>query len=187
MECAVKIESERLWLRSFVQEDLGAYHRLLSDEAALVCAPELLSRGEAETRRRLMEAILDAGHPATGRKRLFLAVERKADGAFLGTAGYTTREEAPVGKVVRAGWFLLPEHHGQGYATEAARALMGFAFEADGVYRIEARCLAENAASERVMQKCGMVQEGFFPRCTWRDGAMRDRVAYRLLREEYGA
>ena len=55
----------------------------------------------------------------------------------------------------------------------------------DCVYRIVAGCRAENHASERIMQKCGMVKEAEFKCHTWRDGQMKDRVEYRLLKKEY--
>jgi len=87
--------------------------------------------------------------------------------------------------VVGAGYALLPEHRGQGYATEAFQVLIRFAFEEDAVYRMVAGCRAENRASERVMQKCGMVKEAEFKCHTWHDGQMKDRVEYRLLKDEF--
>ena len=94
-------------------------------------------------------------------------------------------QTTPVGKIVGAGYAILPEHRGQGYATEAFHALIRFAFEENDVYRFVAGCRAENKASERMMQKCGMVKEAEFKCHTWHDGQMKDRVEYRLLKEEY--
>lgn len=56
--------------------------------------------------------------------------------------------------------FMYCRFWGKGYATEAMREALRFAFFGNGVYRIEAGCLKENIASERVMQKCGLIKEG---------------------------
>ena len=65
--------------------------------------------------------------------------------------------------------------------------MLDFAFQKDGVYRMNTGCLAENRGSERIMQKCGMIQEACRPDWEWHDGKMKSRVEYRLLREEYEA
>lgn len=54
------------------------------------------------------------------------------------------------------GWILHPSHHGNGYTTEAAAAVMDFARNTIGVHAFIAHCDTENVASERVMQKLGM-------------------------------
>jgi ribosomal-protein-alanine N-acetyltransferase len=73
---------------------------------------------------------------------------------------------------------------GNGYATEALNEIIRFAFEKDGVFRIETGCYSENKASERVMQKCGLIKEAEYKQCVWHDGKMKDRVSYRLLKTE---
>jgi len=77
-------------------------------------------------------------------------------------------KNTPVGKVVDAGYAVVPEFRGKGYTTEALRAVMRFAFEENGVYRISAGCRAENHVSERIMQNCGMIKEAEFKWHTWR-------------------
>ena len=94
-------------------------------------------------------------------------------------------ETTPLGELVELGYFILPEYYGQGYMTEAVNEIIRFAFEENEVYRIKTSCLKENRASERVMQKCGLVKEAEYMSCTWHDGRMKDRVAYRLLRDEW--
>ena len=74
---------------------------------------------------------------------------------------------------------------GYGYTTEVFQALISFAFEEDGVYRLVVGCRTENRASEGVMQKYGMIKEAEFKCHTWHDEQMKDRVEYRLLKEEY--
>lgn len=66
---------------------------------------------------------------------------------------------------------------GRGYASEALAAVLAYLFGQAGFHRVQAKCAAENAASERVMQKAGMRREGvlqeFFLR---KDGSGWDDV-----------
>lgn len=179
----VSIPSDRLVLRTYMQEDIEAHHRLLSDADNLYYLQDIVTAGVEESKKNLMQGILWAGQ--SPREKLFLAAVRREDGAYLGSAGYTTAAFTPEGKVVDAGWFFLPEHHHQGYATEALWALMRYAFTQDGVVRIGAACYADNSPSERVMQRCGMIKEGHFVKAAWHDGRLKDRLAYRLLRDEW--
>ena len=61
---------------------------------------------------------------------------------------------------VEIGYSILPAFQGRGYATEAAQALIEWGRAQPGVRRIVANCLADNAASIRVLQKAGMRQSG---------------------------
>jgi ribosomal-protein-alanine N-acetyltransferase len=122
---------------------------------------------------------------SVNREKYFLAIEHGYTGKFVGSIGYTVTKTTPLGKFVGAGYFILPEYQGQGFMTEALGEVIRFAFEDDGVFRISTGCLVENRASERVMQKCGLIKEAEFKSFTWHDGRMKDRVEYRLLREEW--
>jgi RimJ/RimL family protein N-acetyltransferase len=65
-------------------------------------------------------------------------------------------------------WALAPAHRGQGYATEAARALIEHAFDAFGLARILATTERGNAASQAVMRRLGMrVEENPLPQPEW--------------------
>jgi len=87
--------------------------------------------------------------------------------------------------LVEVGYFILPEFHGKGYITEALKEVIKFAFEDNGVYRISTGCLSENRASEKVMQKCGLIKEAEYKSYIRHDGQMKDRVEYRLLLDEW--
>jgi len=83
------------------------------------------------------------------------------------------------------GWALAGDHQGRGYATEAARALLDYAFDALGCHRVIATCQPENVASWRVMEKLGMRREAHFVRGLQQaNGAWWDEYFYALLAEE---
>lgn len=58
------------------------------------------------------------------------------------------------------GYVLARKHWGQGYASDAAAAVLGFAREELGLDRVEATCRPGNVASQRVLRRIGMQQEG---------------------------
>ena len=178
----VLLQTERLIIRDPQVEDAEGHHRVLSDELTLYYWLSSSSSSE-QNRNDLDNAIAEANN--AHRVKYFFSIESRKTNQYIGTVGYTVVQTTPVGKIVGAGYAILPEYRGQGYATEAFNALIRFAFEENDVFRLIAGCRVENKASERVMQKCGMVKEAEFKCHTWHDGQMKDRVEYRLLKNEY--
>ena len=79
------------------------------------------------------------------------------------------------------GYSLLPVYEGYGYATEAAQALINWAFQHPAVNRVSAETLPELASSIRVMEKCGMRHVG-----AGKPEAARATLRYEISREDYG-
>ncbi|WP_236911863.1 GNAT family N-acetyltransferase [Clostridium sp. Cult1] len=63
--------------------------------------------------------------------------------------------------------------------------IIRFAFEDNYVFRISTGCIKDNLGSKKVMQKCGMIKEAELKMIEWYDGRMKDRVLYRLLKNEW--
>ncbi len=80
-------------------------------------------------------------------------------------------------------WVGLPFWN-RGYATEAARAIIAFGFEALGLNRIHASHLARNPASGRVMMKAGMRFEGTLRQHVLKWGRAEDLSEYAILRSD---
>jgi ribosomal-protein-alanine N-acetyltransferase len=145
--------------------------------------PDIKTGSIEESKENLMQAINDSRQE--NRKYYFLRIKDKLTGEHIGEAGYTVTKLTPFGKSVDLGYFIRKKHWNKGYTTEAVKRIMQFAFEADNVYRIATGCLVENQASERVMQKCGMIKEGELKDYTLHEGKLKDRVIYRLLKTEW--
>ena len=82
-------------------------------------------------------------------------ISRQTDASLLGTI-----EARPDGHRVELGYVLRRDAWGVGYATEAVRAVMAWAFSQRAVHRVWAVCDVENRASARVLEKAGMSREG---------------------------
>jgi len=106
----------------------------------------------------------------------------KASGAFVGTCGM---EAAPEHARAELGYVLSREHWGRGLMPEAVRRVIRYCFERMDLNRVEARCIAENTASSRVMEKAGMSYEGTLRGREYIKGSYKDMKIYSSLRREY--
>ncbi|OJW09447.1 MAG: GNAT family N-acetyltransferase [Planctomycetales bacterium 71-10] len=146
------LETERLILRQFREDDLDAYAEMVRDpEVMRYLGSGPMNRAEAW---RNMAMIL--GH---WRLRGFgmWAVEEKGGGAMIGRVGCWRPEGWPG---LEIGWALRREFWGKGYATEAARASMDAAFGRLGERHVISMIHGENRASIRVAGRLGMRLEG---------------------------
>jgi RimJ/RimL family protein N-acetyltransferase len=154
------IETPRLTLRPWREADRAPFAALNSDAETMRHFPATLSRAESDA---LVDA-LTARIAENGGWGL-MAMERRADGAFLGMTGLNRpRFTAPFTPCLELGWRLLREHEGHGYVTEAARACLDFAFTKLGEPRVHAFTVPANTRSRAVMERLGMtrVQDGDF-------------------------
>ena len=83
------------------------------------------------------------------------------------------------------GYELDSRYWHQGYATEAAQALLRFGFEELRLHRIWAHCVAENTGSAHVLEKIGMRREGWFRENEWMKTRWWDTFQYAILDHEW--
>ena len=177
------LETERLILRDYREEDFAAYYRLKANPKTMYYLQDLILHSPEEAEESFREVLED--QQRENRQFYFLHMELKETHAQVGSIGYTVTERTPVGKLVHLGYFSYPQYWGKGYTSEALARVLSFAFNEDNVYRVTTGCLAENRGSERVMQKNGMIKEAEHVAYTWHDGQLKTRLEYRLLAPEY--
>ena len=84
------------------------------------------------------------------------------------------------------GWVIYPDYQRRGYASEAARAVLDYAFEVRDAHRVIATCQPDNVASYRVMETIGMRREAHFRQCIHRGGdEWWDEYFYAILASEW--
>jgi RimJ/RimL family protein N-acetyltransferase len=117
------------------------------------------------------------------RTKFQLAVTLPHTGQLIGLCGirkrYPQAHEAEVGYEIDPGWW------GRGYATEAALAMVNFAFANLGIHRVWASCISENGASVRVLEKTGLLCEGRLRENRWMKGRWWDSLIYAILEPEW--
>ncbi len=148
-----RIETQRLQLRPWTARDLAPFAALNADPEVRAFFPGTLDRAESDAIvTRMMDCWRRDGFS-------FAAIERRADGAFLGMCGLSRLRFDPpmaLNGTVEIGWRLARPAWGQGYATEAARAWLAHGFDALGLEEIVAFAVPANAASLAVMRRIGM-------------------------------
>lgn len=173
------LQTGRLLLREFVAADWPAVLAYQRDPGYLRFQV-WTQRTEVDVRT-FVQRFLDWQHEEP-RRRVQLAVTLRSTGELIGNVGL--RQSMSEGRVAEMGYEISPVHWGCGYATEAARAMLVFGFSTRGLHRIHARCIAENIASARVLEKLGMHCEGRLRESEWLKGRWWDVLLYGLLHRE---
>jgi ribosomal-protein-alanine N-acetyltransferase len=107
------------------------------------------------------------------------------DGKLIGVCGTYAHDDE--NKRIEIGYHIVPTLWGQGYATEAARAIIAWSFANLDIHRIEADCTEGNIGSELVMLKCGFTQEGLLRESCWEHERFVNIKKFGLLRREWAA
>jgi RimJ/RimL family protein N-acetyltransferase len=175
------IGTARLKIRPFNRGDVDAVYSYRSrPDVSEYLFDEPMSHEEcAEAIRHRSTQIAFA---AEGDK-ILLAVERRDDGRLVGEVSLIWRSLAE--QQAEIGYIFHPDAQGRGYATEAALAMLGFAFGTADLHRVYARCDARNEASARVMERLGMRQEAHFREHTHFKGRWDEELIYAILDREW--
>ena len=101
----------------------------------------------------------------------------------VGVIGFES-EPHPRKHCAKIGYWLGQDYWGRGIATEALRAVTEHAFAHHEVRRLHAHVFSWNAASMRVLEKCGYRREGWFRQSVVKDGKLVDQAFYAKLRDQ---
>ena len=150
----MRLETERLVIRSVTMDDAPSLQRLFSDPEVLRWLPPT-APATLETAQRSVER-----RSALEKERGYTAwlVERKAGPEFIGSVALQPVER--IGPEVELAYHYLPTAWNKGYGTEAAKAVLRYGFERCGLEQVIAICFPENIGSWRIMEKSGMTYAG---------------------------
>jgi len=176
--------SERLRLRCYRPSDGDMYHQMLLTnwDHLYEFLPSFLmnvhSAEDAQTEFYRQMAEWNA------RNLFIFGVWEKTTDIYVGES-YLANADWDVPRI-EIGYFIVKPSTGKGYATEAARATIRYAFEQMKVLRVDLRCAADNKASIQVARHCGFTQEGCFRQYhRKKDGSLVDVSWYGLLLSEW--
>ena len=148
-----RLETRRLWLRWPRQADAQAIVRLAGEKAVAEMTARLPHPYPPEAADRF---ILEARRANTEGQGLTAAITRKGNGP-IGMVGIAP---SPEDGLPHLGYWLGAAHWGQGYATEAARAMIDAFFAYTDGRELNASARVVNPASRRVLEKCGFAFQG---------------------------
>ena len=172
------LTTPRLLLRAFTPKDIPDLVRLAGDWeiARTTTIPHPYSEEAACRWIASQREAFAQDHAVTW------AMTHRQEGYFMGAIDLRFQKQRHVAEI---GYWVGVPYWGQGYTTEAARAVLAYGFGEQELYRIQARYLHNNPASGRVMQKIGMTYEGTLRAAVFRDGAYYDLLVYAILKPEY--
>jgi [ribosomal protein S5]-alanine N-acetyltransferase len=149
----VIIETDRLLLRTFVEDDASLLYELNSDPAVTVYTLDLLT--DLEQAKRVINEVIIPQYALYNHGRW--AVHLKDGLQFIGWCGLKYVAER---NEVDLGYRFIKKFWGEGYATEAALASLEYGFDKLRLRQIVGRALPGNLASINVLVKCGMQISG---------------------------
>ena len=144
----MQIRTQRLVLRQPALAD-AARISLLAGDYDVACMTGTIPHPYSE--QMAAEWLADV---LNGEEGVVFMIER--DGLMVGCTGYRAFDDDHA----ELGYWIGKPYWGHGYATEAARALIAHAFDADGFAYLRAGHFTDNPGSERILRKLGFVASG---------------------------
>lgn len=177
-----ELRTARLLLRSWRDSDLAPWAAMNADPAVREHLGAPLTREESDAS--VARFRTDFERRGYG----WWAVEVRDTGEFIGFAGLDDTDDGMPLTGVEIGWRLARRAWGEGYATEAARAVLAQGFGALALSEIFAVTTAGNLRSQAVMTRIGMVRApaGDYDDLSAPEGPLRPQVVYRIGRRPAG-
>lgn len=180
-ESLPRLETNRLLLRPFAMSDCPrvaelAGDRRIHDTTLLIPHPYAIRDAEAWISRHVARW-------AAWREQASMdfAIVVRESMELVGAIGLSA---TPHHGFAEMGYWVGVPYWGRGYGKEAARALVGFAFDTLGMERLIAPVFRGNTASERVLQACGFQPEGVMRQHFVKGGRRVDATLFGLLRRD---
>ncbi|RVT82800.1 N-acetyltransferase [Rhodobacteraceae bacterium CCMM004] len=179
----VRIDTERMILRPPQHSDFRAWTALRRDSREFLTPWEPTWAADHLTRKSFTNRVYWAHRSIANGTALPLFLIRHEDDTLLGaiTLDHIRRGPAQAGTT---GYWIGAPFARQGYMSEAIGAVVNYAFTVLDLSRIEAACLAENAASRAVLERAGYKYEGVAQSYLQIAGRWRNHVLYANLRHD---
>lgn len=172
------LETKRLLLRTWKESDIESMTAINQDPKVCEFLPRIGNRASTEAMiHRFIRQYKQHGF-------CLYAVELKSTKEMIGFVGLDIPSfEAHFMPAVEVGWRLASRYWGKGYATEAAKAVLHYAFKELGMDEIVSFTAVDNKASRRVMEKLGMhhnPHDDFDHPTVEKDSPLKRHVLYRI-------
>tara|TARA_R110000868_G_scaffold384403_1_gene651863 strand:+ start:195 stop:770 length:576 start_codon:yes stop_codon:yes gene_type:complete len=176
------IETERLYLRQWQASDFAPFAEMNANPKVMAYFPKLLTTSMSNTIAKKCQSLIDDNGWG------FWAVSLKETDAFIGMVGLNNANaDMPFSPAVEIAWRLDNDYWGLGYATEAARASLDFAFVELEIEEVVAFTAVINKRSQLVMERLGMTntQENFYHPMINPNHRLAEHVLYKMTRQQW--
>ena len=180
------IETDRLYLRQWQASDFATFAEMNANPEIMRYFPKVLTPPVSNAiANKCQQLIADNGWG-------FWAVSLKdyedTNKAFIGFVGLNdTHADMPFAPAVEIAWRLHNDYWGQGYATEAARASLHYAFTELALHEVVSFTAVINKRSQLIMQRIGMSDTGknFYHPMLEADHRLAEHVLYKITRQQW--
>src|SRR5690554_594872 len=175
------IETERLLLREYTLDDVDKVVEYCNDpdmSRYMLHIPYPYKREDAIN-------WINSHREYVEKDRLFnYAITDKDTGELLGTVSLSHNKENRNGEI---GYWIGKKYWNKGYATEACKAIIQYAFEVKDYHKVYIRHLEENYASKKVIEKCGFLFEGNLKEHIYKNGKFHNILTYGLINRDFSS
>ncbi len=182
------IETERLYLRQWRASDFAPFAEMNANPKVMEYFPKLLTTSMSNIIAKKCQTLIEDNGWG------FWAVSRKGcsgrNDDFIGMVGLNNAHaDMPFAPAVEIGWRLHSDYWGLGYATEAAKAALRFAFDVLELSDVVAFTAVINKRSQKLMQRLGMIntQENFYHPMLDAKHPLAEHVLYKITRQQWQA
>lgn len=171
------METDRLILRNWNKKDFKEFMEFASDSEVMTPSGAEPARNKQDGKKKFQTYL---------RNGTYYAITLKESGRIIGNIKFQEDFRRYQINSISIGYQLNKAYWGKGYAPEALKAMLKFAFELREVDVVGIAHFVENHRSQRVIEKCGFVKEGLV-RWSYRrfDGVKLDELSYSMLKDEY--
>ena len=170
----VFLSGDRVDLRPIEEDDLEFLQRGINDP----CVWRAIGRSRPANGRQQREFFEEV---VCGDETVNLLIV--ADGTPVGTVAFNSIDREA--RRAEIGYWIAPDHHRQGYGTDAVERLVAYGFDQLGLHKVEARVFEFNEASRGLLESVGFEREGVHRDEVFVDGEFHDTYWYGLLAEEW--
>lgn len=180
------IETERLYLRQWQASDFAVFAEINADPEVMKYFPKLLTPKVSDIiASKCQQLIANQGWRLWA---VSLKDRSKENGAFIGFVGLNdTHADMSFAPAVEIAWRLHKDYWGQGYATEAARAALNFAFTELSLDEVVSFTAVINKRSQLVMERLGMMntRANFYHPALDPNHRLAEHVLYNMTRQQW--
>jgi len=177
-----ELETERLKLRQWGKSDLPHFASLNADPKVMNFFPNIRTVNESNLLAERLSGLIE--NNGWG----FWAVECKADSNFIGFVGlHNCESNLPFSPAIEIGWRLARKYWGNGYATEAAKESLNFAFTTLNLNEVVSFTANNNKKSIAVMRNIGMIdtQRNFEHPNIEDDHPLKEHVLFKITKDQF--
>ena len=180
------IETERLYLRQWQASDFAVFAEINADPEVMKYFPKLLTPKVSDIIASKCQQLI--ANQGWGLWAVSLKDRSKENGAFIGFVGLNdTHADMSFAPAVEIAWRLHKDYWGQGYATEAARAALNFAFTELSLDEVVSFTAVINKRSQLVMERLGMMntRSNFYHPALDPNHRLAEHVLYNMTRQQW--